>query len=105
MLRLLGQAHETYLIAEGPDGLYMIDQHAAHERVLFEEIVARANASDPESQHLLVPETFELAPGQEEALVKVADQLAQMGFTLEEFGPRTILVRGVPRVLGDSSAS
>ena len=105
VLRLLGQAHETYLIAEGPDGLYMIDQHAAHERVLFEEIVARANASDPESQHLLVPETFELSPGQEDALVKVADQLVQMGFTLEEFGPRTILVRGVPRVLGDSSAS
>jgi DNA mismatch repair protein MutL len=105
VLRLLGQAHETYLIAEGPDGLYMIDQHAAHERVIFEEIVARANASDPESQHLLVPETFELSPDQEEAMIKVADQLSQMGFALEEFGPRTILVRAVPRVLGDKSAS
>ena len=105
VLRLLGQAHETYLIAEGPDGLYMIDQHAAHERVLFEEIVAKANASDPESQHLLVPETFDLSPDQEQALIKVADQLAQMGFALEEFGPRAILVRAVPRVLGDKSAS
>jgi DNA mismatch repair protein MutL len=105
VLRLLGQAHEMYLIAEGPDGLYMIDQHAAHERVLFEEIVARVNSLDPESQHLLVPETFELSPDQEEALNKVADQLSQMGFVLEKFGPRTILVRAVPRVLGDKSAS
>jgi DNA mismatch repair protein MutL len=105
VLRLLGQAHETYLVAEGPDGLFMIDQHAAHERVMFEEIIARASASDPESQHLLVPETFELSPDQEEALNKVADQLTQMGFALEEFGPRTLLVRAVPRVLGDKSAS
>ncbi|NQW17917.1 MAG: DNA mismatch repair endonuclease MutL [Chloroflexi bacterium] len=105
VLRLLGQAHETYLIAEGPDGLYMIDQHAAHERVIFEEIIARANASEPESQHLLVPETFELTPDQEDALMKVSDQLGQMGFVLEDFGPRTLLVRAVPRVLGDRSAS
>ena len=114
--RILGAAEQVFAkkgyheslvdeIAEGPDGLYMIDQHAAHERVLFEEIVAKANASDPESQHLLVPETFDLSPDQEQALTKVADQLAQMGFALEEFGPRAILMRAVPRVLGDKSAS
>ena len=94
MLRLLGQAHETYLIAEEPDGIYLIDQHAAHERVVFEEISAR---------QLLVPDTVELQPSQEEALERHADELAALGFLIEPFGPQTVVLRAVPRVLKDRS--
>ena len=103
VLRLLGQAHETYLIAEGPDGIYLIDQHAAHERVLFEEISARYADSSSESQQLLVPDTVELQPSQEEALEQHSDELAALGFLIEPFGPHTVVLRAVPRVLKDRS--
>ncbi len=103
VLRLLGQAHETYLIAEGPDGIYLIDQHAAHERVMFEEISDRLAERSSESQQLLVPEAVELQPSQEEALERHADDLAALGFVIEPFGPQTVVLRAVPQVLKDRS--
>ena len=103
VLRLLGQAHETYLIAEGPEGIYLIDQHAAHERVLFEEISWRIAESAVESQQLLVPETMELQMEQSETLEKLTDQIAALGFVVEPFGPQTVMVRAVPRMLKDGS--
>ena len=103
VLRLLGQAHETYLIAEGPDGIYLIDQHAAHERVLFEEISARYAERSSESQQLLVPDTVVLQPSQEEALERHGDELAALGFLIEPFGPQTVILRAVPRVLKERS--
>jgi len=98
-LRVLGQLANTYIIAEGPDGLYLIDQHAAHERVLFEKILAQQAQGAVEIQALLEPLTVELSARQEELLQAKREMLAQFGFTIEPFGGRTYLVRAVPAML------
>ena len=102
---MLGQARETYLIAEGPEGVYLIDQHAAHERVIFEQISDRIAGGKVESQQLLSPETVRMQPGQEEALATHADEVRSIGFVLEDFGSHTVLIRAVPRVLGQKTPS
>ena len=99
VLRVLGQVSATYIIAEGPDGLYLIDQHAAHERVLFERVLAQRAGSEVDVQGLLEPLTLELSPGQEEWLRAKGDVLAGFGFGIEPFGERTYLLRSVPAVL------
>lgn len=98
-LRVLGQLANIYIIAEGPDGLYLIDQHAAHERVLFEKILAQQAQGAVEIQALLEPLTVELSARQEELLQAKRGMLAQFGFTIEPFGGRTYLVRAVPAML------
>lgn len=98
LLRLIGQIATAYLIAEGPDGLYLIDQHAAHERVLFEKFLA--NLSDPvPSQRLLEPVAVELTPANSRLLSDQLDVLRQIGFEVEIFGRNTYLVRTVPGLL------
>jgi len=99
ILRVLGQMTGTYIIAEGPDGLYLIDQHAAHERVLFERVLAQRAGRETEVQALLEPLTLELSPGQQESLRTRADVLAGFGFAIEPFGEGTYLLRAVPAVL------
>jgi DNA mismatch repair protein MutL len=99
LLRVIGQAGSTYVIAEGPDGMYMIDQHAAHERVLFERIARQQASAQPEIQGLLDPLPFEPAPAQAAALAEYADALAALGFAIEPFGEAAILLRAVPSVL------
>ncbi len=96
VLRPLGQVLATYLVAEGPDGLYLIDQHAAHERVLYERMLAARLRGGVASQGLAVPLTVELAPSHLAALAGHRDQLEQLGFDAEPFGPRTALLRAVP---------
>jgi DNA mismatch repair protein MutL len=96
---VLGQAATIYIIAEGPEGLYLIDQHAAHERILFEKFLAQRQARQVERQGLLEPLTIEVTPQQEEALKSQADSLAGYGFELENFGHRAYLVRAVPALL------
>ncbi|MBI2851830.1 MAG: DNA mismatch repair endonuclease MutL [Chloroflexi bacterium] len=98
-LRPLGQVAGCYIVAEGPDGLYLIDQHAAHERVLFEQIVGQRAQRQLEVQGLLEPQTFEVSPAQNAALLSRLDELAGFGFTLEPFGERAYLVRAVPAFL------
>jgi DNA mismatch repair protein MutL len=99
-LRVLGQAGKTYLIAEGQAGLYLVDQHAAHERVLLEELHA-ALAGRSEQQLLLEPLVLDV-PAAAVALAEQArGELAQLGFLIEPFGPKQVLVRGVPGVLVD----
>lgn len=99
LLRVVGQVGSTYVITEGPEGMYLVDQHAAHERVLYEQI-ARARAERaPEVQGLLEPLTFEPSPAQAAALGEYGDALAALGFALEPFGERTLLLRTVPAVL------
>ncbi len=100
-LRILGQLLSSYIIAEGPDGLYLIDQHAAHERVLFEKIKLQRSRQEVEVQGLLEPVTFEVNPQQEEVLKSHYENLAEFGFTIEPFGDRTYLVRAVPVLLYD----
>ncbi len=98
-LRVLGQASTTYIIAEGPEGLYLIDQHAAHERVNFEKFLAQRQARKVERQGLLEPLTIEVTPQQEEVLKSQAEAMAEYGFELENFGTRAYLVRAIPALL------
>ncbi|MBN2073985.1 MAG: DNA mismatch repair endonuclease MutL [Dehalococcoidales bacterium] len=98
-LRPVGQVSGTYIIAEGPDGLYIIDQHAAHERILFEKISEQSILRNVEVQGLLEPVTFEVSPGQDEVLKTCYADLSEFGFSIEPFGDRSYLVRSVPAML------
>ncbi len=95
LLRVLGQVSLTYIVAEGPDGLYLIDQHSAHERVIYEKLKKDRTRAIP-SQRLLEPVTVELTPHQSDMMEFLAPSLGEIGFELEEFGPNTWLVRAVP---------
>ena len=99
VLRVLGQMQSTYVVAEGPDGMYLIDQHAAHERVVFERVRADAVSRTPRVQSLLEPATVELEPRQLEMVESQADAISGTGFLVEQFGGRSVLVRGVPAML------
>ena len=105
LLRLIGQIGATYLVAEGPDGLYLIDQHAAHERVLFEKLMAQHNLKIIPSQALLTPAVIHLPPQSTETLVSNLPILQHFGFKVELFGPNTFQVRAVPLLFVDSDPS
>jgi DNA mismatch repair protein MutL len=98
-LRVLGQVGASYIVAEGPEGVFLIDQHAAHERILLDQILAGAEHATPDSQLLLEPLLLELTPPQIEALETAAADLAAIGFALEPFGARAWAVRAVPAPL------
>jgi len=100
VLRVLGQVQNTYVVAEGPDGMYLVDQHAAHERVLFERVRALARDRAPEAQALLEPVVLELDARLQELVDGRLELLASMGFALEQFGATAYLLRGVPGVMG-----
>jgi DNA mismatch repair protein MutL len=95
-LRVFGQSNRTFIIAEGPNGLYMIDQHAAHERILYDRFDQALDAGDVASQPLLEPISVRLSPAQMQALEGNRPLLASMGLTLEPFGTDSCLVRAVP---------
>jgi DNA mismatch repair protein MutL len=97
LLRLIGQIGATYLVAEGPDGLYLIDQHAAHERVLFEKLM-NLRGKEMIMQPLLQPITIQLAPHQAAILVDSLETLAKLGFVVDEFGTNTFRVRAIPAI-------
>ncbi len=99
VLRVIGQARETYILAEGPDGVYLIDQHAAHERVLYEEIRNRFSERSTETQALLEPETVELSPAHAAIIESHMDELVAAGFAIEPFGQGAVLLRTVPQLL------
>ncbi len=96
LLRLVGQIGATYLVAEGPDGLYLVDQHAAHERVLFEKLMAQHAVKNIRSQSLLTPVAVTLPPPSAQALLTQLPLLQRFGFDVEEFGPNTFQVRAMP---------
>jgi DNA mismatch repair protein MutL len=99
VLRVLGQLANTYIIAEGPDGLYLIDQHAAHERILYDRILAQWSQKEVEVQGLLQPITIEFSPREEETLRASKEFLAEFGFAIESFGNRSYLVRSIPALV------
>lgn len=101
MLRAIGQIGQIYLVAEGPDGLYLIDQHAAHERVLFEKFT-KGNQNIRTSQALLEPITFQVTRQQAQILLTQKDVLQRMGFDLEDFGVDTFQLRAVPGLFSKS---
>ena len=107
LLRLLGQVGTTYLVAEGPDGLYLIDQHAAHERVLFEKFMAAAASATIPAQALLTPVAVTLSLTQSNMLTPQLPLLGRFGFQVENFGPNTFLVRAIPALIvgGDPAAA
>jgi DNA mismatch repair protein MutL len=107
LLRLIGQIGSTYIVAEGPDGLYLIDQHAAHERVLFEKLMAQHDKKSIPSQALLAPEVVTLPPQSAKALTVQLPFLNRFGFEVEEFGTNTFQVRAMPVLFagGDPSSA
>ncbi len=98
-LRVLGQAGSLFIIAEGPDGVYMVDQHAAHERVLFDELCEQAARGRAASQSLLEPLLCEVGSSAMDVVVDEGVLLEQMGFLVEPFGAGTCRVRAVPTML------
>ena len=96
----LGQFRDTFIIAVDEDGVAIIDQHVAHERVLFERITERLTSGRLESQRLLVPLLVELPPGGRQALTAHAADLDRLGFELEEFGGDAIRISAFPALLG-----
>jgi DNA mismatch repair protein MutL len=97
-LRVVGQLNSTYIIAEGPSGMYLIDQHAAHERVRYDEIVAKrqATGAGPAQQPLLEPVLLDLSAEQAAVLAEFREYLESLGLELEPFGERSELVRAIP---------
>ncbi len=102
LLRLIGQIGATYLVAEGPDGLYLIDQHAAHERVLFEKLMARHGQNDFPSQELLTPAVVNLTTASTKLLEGQLAVLRHFGFHVELFGQNSFQVRSMPSLFSNS---
>ena len=95
-LRPLGQIHDSFIIAAGRDGLWIIDQHVAHERILFEQVLAQRANGGAESQRLLVPLVIGLSAAQQIEYARIAEELDALGFETEPFGNRTIAVKSAP---------
>ena len=101
-LRVLGQVQNLYIVAEGPAGVYLVDQHAAHERVLYESVREEIRDAGLQAQGLLEPVVVELTPLQEEAFEAHQTEWGRYGFELEAFGPHSFLLRGLPSFLSDA---
>lgn len=96
------QLHETYIVAQTADGLVIVDQHAAHERIVYEKLKRALDESGIARQLLLVPTVVELDASDAAALLAHADDLAKLGLVLEPFGQGAVLVRETPALLGDT---
>lgn len=99
VLRVLGQVAGSFITAEGPDGLYLIDQHAAHERILFEEVMREYASRQPATQSMLEPIIVNLTAEQMQMLESCQDELLGLGFEFEEFGPGSVALRAVPSAI------
>ena len=95
------QMHETYIVSQTRDGLVVVDQHAAHERIVYERMKAALDATGVARQILLIPEIVELDEADAARLVARADELARFGLALESFGPGAVAVRETPSLLGE----
>ncbi|MBM3565377.1 MAG: DNA mismatch repair protein MutL, partial [Alphaproteobacteria bacterium] len=96
------QVHETYIVAETADGLVIVDQHAAHERLTQEKIKAALANGGVARQGLLIPEVVELPPAAAARIAARADELAELGLVVEAFGDAAVMVREIPALLGDT---
>jgi len=95
-LRPLGQIHDSFIVAAGRDGLWIIDQHVAHERILFEQVLAQRTNGGTASQRLLVPMVITLTAAQQIDYARIAEELEALGFETEPFGNRTLAVKAAP---------
>lgn len=99
-LRPLGQLHDSFIVAAGRDGLWIIDQHVAHERILFEQVLRQRAAGTVEIQQLLMPLVLQLTPAQQFEYARIADELNAHGFETEPFGQRTVAIKAAPGGVG-----
>jgi DNA mismatch repair protein MutL len=99
-LKPLGQIRDSFILAVNPQGLWIIDQHVAHERILFEKILKQRLAATPEKQQLLMPLLIELTPSQMAVFAEISDELQLNGFDAEPFGTRTIAVKSTAAGVG-----
>lgn len=99
-LRPLGQIHDSFIVAAGRDGLWIIDQHVAHERILFEQVLAARSTGTVETQRLLVPLVIGLSAAQQIEYARIAEELNALGFESDPFGNRTIAVKSAPAGVG-----
>lgn len=99
------QLHKTYIVAETDDGLVIVDQHAAHERLVLEQMKNSLNEKGISRQSLLIPEIVHLDEDMTETLLSRREELLEFGFSIERFGSRTILVRETPAMLGEINAA
>ena len=98
------QVHETYIVAQTRDGIVIVDQHAAHERIVYERMKAALERTGVARQILLIPEVVELDEADVERIVARADELARYGLAIEPFGPGAVAVRETPSLLGEIDA-
>ncbi|HEY5072646.1 MAG TPA: DNA mismatch repair endonuclease MutL [Caulobacteraceae bacterium] len=96
------QVHGTYVVSQTRDGMVIVDQHAAHERLVYEKMKAELAAGGVARQALLLPEVVELDPGEADRICAMAQELAGLGLCLESFGPGAVLVRETPALLGET---
>jgi DNA mismatch repair protein MutL len=99
-----GQVHENYIIAQTADGIVIVDQHAAHERLVYEKLKRQMAENGVAAQALLIPEIVDLSPGECARLLEHADDLARFGLTIEAFGGSAVAVRETPAILGTVNA-
>lgn len=104
-LTVIGQLHNTYILCESPEGLILIDQHAAHERVVFETLRTNYRQAQPRSQGLLIPEKVELGYREAGILDSIRSDLLAMGLEVEPFGGTTYLIRSVPQILSQKATA
>lgn len=102
--RILGQIHHTFIVAETEEGMLLLDQHAAHERVVFEALLKNLSSGKAERQVLLLEEILELGPRQMEPFKESLPVLEKIGFEIEPFGERSFLIRAVPAAFGPVNA-
>ncbi len=103
ILRVIGQIGATYIVAEGPSGLYLVDQHAAHERILYEQFMDEHSRHEQATQLSLTAQTLILPPIEARLIDENLDTLRGVGFDLEPFGPNTYIIRSVPALLANQS--
>jgi DNA mismatch repair protein MutL len=99
VMRVLGQVGSTYIIAEGPEGMFLIDQHAAHERVMYEKILGQMATQSIDRQPLLTPLVVELSPEEMVAFERSTDELRDIGFDIDQFGEQSIVIREIPALI------
>lgn len=98
------QLHKTYIVSQTQDGIVIVDQHAAHERLTYEKIKQNMKAGDAAAQYLLLPEIIELNAEKKEAVLKQKEELEKTGLLFEPFGDNAVLIRATPAVLGETDA-
>lgn len=100
-LRILGQVNSTFIIAEGDEGMYIVDQHAAHERIYYERYDKAFKDSSIKSQPLLMPISIELTPSEKQLVLEDIESFQRIGFSIEDFGGNTIAIKEVPILYGN----